>query len=83
LEIRGYAFNILLNEFEKEENENKQNLVNDFINNNLKKLINELEKFSNEKNEKENKESKIITFYNFYLSNLKIIFYAFKKYYGK
>ena len=82
LEIRGYAFNILLNEFGKEENENKQNLVNNFINNNLKKLINELEKFSNEKNEKENKESKIITFYNFYLSNLKIIFYAFKNIMG-
>ena len=82
LELRGYTFNILLNEFEKEENENKQNLVNDFINNNLNKLVIELDKFSNEKNEKEHQESQIITFYNFYLSNLKLIFYAFKNIIG-
>ena len=82
LELRGYAFDILLIEFEKEEkDEKKENLVKNFINNNLNKLIIELDKFSNEKNENENnkeKEGNIFRYFNFYLSNLKIIFYAFK-----
>ena len=78
LELRGYAFDILLQEFEKEEkDENKENLVNNFINNNLNKLIMELDKFCNEKNEKD-KEGNIFRYFNFYTSNLKIIFYAFK-----
>ena len=78
LELRGYAFDILVQEFEKEDkDENKQNLVNNFINNNLNKLIIELDKFSNEKKENE-EEGNLFRYFNFYMSNLKIIFYAFK-----
>ena len=79
LELRGYAFDILLQEFEKEEkDQNKENLVKNFINNNLNKLIIELDKFSNENDKDKDKEENIFRYFNFYLSNLKIIFYTFK-----
>ena len=83
LELRGYAFDILLSEFENEEkDESKQILENNFINNNLNKLIIELEKFTKgndiDKKEEIEEENKIITYFNFYLSNLKIILSSFK-----
>ena len=87
LELRGYVFDILLTEFEKEEKEKKfPILVNDFVAINLIRLIIELGKFSDidennkEKNENnsENKDHKIIRYFNFYLTNLKIIFHSFK-----
>ena len=91
LELRGYAFDILMTEFEKDEkDENAKNMVDNFINNNLRNLIIELEKFSNndenikegKENEKENKDHKIIRYFNFYMTNLKIIFYTFKNILG-
>ena len=85
LELRGYAFDILLTEFEKDEkDENSQKLMDNFINNNLVKLIKELGKFSeNGKEEIVHKEDRnIIRYFNFYLANLKIIFYAFKNIIG-
>ena len=87
LELRAYAYDILLSEFEKNDNENTQNLINNFINNNLYKLIIELDKFNqNDKKPSDNEEKKEekninehqSSFYNYYLSNLKILFYAFK-----
>ena len=83
-ELRAYALNLLLTELEKnDKNENTQNLLDNFINNNLNKLIIELDKFSNS-NEEENttEDNNIIRYFNFYLSNLKIIFVAFKKIFG-
>ena len=95
LELRAYAYDILLSEFEKndiQKNEVTENLLNNFINNNLYKLIVELDKF-NKKEDKnvdsiqneENPEQKKIEnstqtsqFMNYYLSNLKILYYAFK-----
>ena len=60
-------------------------MVDNFIKNNLKKLIVELEKFSEINNEiKENKDdkdndnNKIVRYFNFFSTNLKIIFYTFK-----
>ena len=87
LELRAYAYDILLSEFEKnDEKKDKetQDLTNNFINNNLYKLIIELDKFI-KKDENTNKEEhKLINefqtsqFFNYYLSNLKILYYAFK-----
>ena len=82
IELRGYAFDILLSEFENEEkDESKQILENNFINNNLNKLIIELENFTygivNDQNQGFT-EYKIIIYFNFYLSNLKILFSSFK-----
>ena len=62
LELRAYAYDILLSEFEKnddEKDEATQNLTNNFINNNLYKLIIELDKFNkkDEKNEKEKEKN--------------------------
>ena len=87
LELRGYAFDILLNEFEKDDkDENDINLVNNFINNNLKKIIVELDKFSNVdeniKDKKDDEKRNIIRYFNFYFTNLKIIFYTFKNILG-
>ena len=87
LELRGYAFDILLNEFEKDDkDENENSLVNDFINDNLKKIIVELNKFSNDdeniKDKKDNEKRNIIRYFNFYFTNLKIIFYTFKNILG-
>ena len=91
LELRAYAYDILLSEFEKNDDlkdEVTQNLTNNFINNNLYKLIIELDKLnetdekpSNEDNKKEEEKNKNVPqtlFYHYYLSNLKILFYAFK-----
>ena len=99
LELRAYAYDILLSEFERGNNKESvenQNRTHTFINNNLYKLILELDKFNqnevieDDKSEnKENKENKEINenkikelqtsqFFNYYLSNLKIFFYAFK-----
>ena len=100
LELRAYAYDILLSEFERgddQKNIENQNRTNTFINNNLYKLILELDKFNeneiiddkkeekkeNEKEEQEQKENKskelqTSQFLNYYLSNLKIFFYAFK-----
>ena len=100
LELRAYAYDILLSEFEKndkEKNETTQNLTNNFINNNLDKLIIELDRFLKKDEKVENKENqgddknkieentskqqnefKISLFFNYYLSNLKIIYCAFK-----
>ena len=112
LELRAYAYDILLTEFEKSNdinNDDSENTKNNFINNNLYKLIIELDKFNknNQKNETENeintnqdkieekkeeekkeeeknKENKTLKelqtsqFFNYYLSNLKIFYYAFK-----
>ena len=83
LDLRGYAFDILMAFFEKEEkDENTKKLLDNFIRNNLKKLIIELEKFSESKEEtqeeQKKEDSKIIRYFNFYLTNLKIIFYTFK-----
>ena len=87
LELRGYAFDILLTEFEKDEiDENNQKLVDNFIYNNLKKVIAELANFSNSneeiKEEKDKENCKVIRYFNFYLTNLKIIFYCFKNIIG-
>ena len=80
IEIRVCVFDILLAEFEKEEKDEKnRNLVDNFINNNLNNLIEELGKFSNDKDD----VSLLIRYFNFYLSNLKIKFYAFKCIMGK
>ena len=83
LELRAYANDILLSEFERETNEN---LINNFINNNLHKLILELDKYNqkDEKGEKEENQEQKKTenetqksqFFNYYLSNLKILYYA-------
>ena len=108
LELRAYAYDILLSEFENNDDkkdEATQNLTNNFINNNLYKLIIELDKYikkdekkenvintnENEANkdkkeeEKEEEKENIIKnefqtslFFNYYLSNLKILYYAFK-----
>ena len=79
LELRSYAFDILGSEFEKEEkDESKQNLLNNFFKNNINKIIDELEKFSKKEKENEKEENKIITYFNYYLSNLKIILHTFK-----
>ena len=95
LELRAYAYDVLLSEFEKndeEKNETTQNLTNNFIYNNLDKLIIELDKFIKKDEKPENKENnnveenaskqqnefKISLFFNYYLSNLKILYYAFK-----
>lgn len=99
LELRAYAYDILLSEFERDDDQKRienQNRTNTFINNNLYKLILELDKFNenemdgkneekkeNEKEEQEKKENKLkemqtSQFFNYYLSNLKIFFYAFK-----
>ena len=90
LELRAYAYDILLSEFEKGHNKKNienQNRTNNFINNNLYKLILELDKFNQNEtidgDKTENKENKIkefqtSQFFNYYLSNLKIFFYAFK-----
>ena len=92
LELRGYAFDILMNQFENEENDkNTNNMVDNFINNNLKKLIIELEKFSENSEEKQEEQKqeeqkkedfKVIRYFNFYFTNLKIILYTFKKIIG-
>ena len=87
LELRGYAFQILLTEFEKDgKDENSLNLVDNFIKNNLKKVIEELVTFSNSneeiKEDKDKENCKIVRYFNFYLTNLKIIFYCFKNIIG-
>jgi len=80
LEIRVCVFDILIAEFEKEEKDEKnRNLVDNFINNNLNNIYEELGKFSNDKDD----VSLLIRYFNFYLSNLKIKFYAFKSIMGK
>ena len=80
LEIRFCVFDILIAEFEKEEKDEKnRNLVDNFINNNLNNIIVELGKFSDDKDD----VSLLIRYFNFYLSNLKIKFYAFKSIMGK
>ena len=80
LEIRVCVFDILLAKFEKEEKDEKnRNLVDNFINNNLNNIYEELGKFSNDKDD----VSLLIRYFNFYLSNLKIKFYAFKSIMGK
>ena len=86
LELRGYAFDILLTEFEKDDkDENEKIMVDNFIKNNLKKLIIELEKFSeineeikDNKDDKDKDNNKVIRYFNFFFTNLKIIFYTFK-----
>ena len=81
LELRAYVFDILLSEFEKDnKDETQQNLVNNFIKYNLNKIIIELEKFNkgSDNNENGEKDNKIVRYFNYYLSNLKIIFYAMK-----
>ena len=82
LELRGYGFDILLTEFEKEDkDENTKILVDNFIKNNLNKVIVELEKFSNSneiKDEKNDDNTNIMRYFNFYNTNLKILFYTFK-----
>ena len=90
LELRGYAFDILLNEFEKDDkDENEKIMVDNFIKNNLKKVIVELEKFSESNEEikdgqddKDKDNNKIIRYFNFYFTNLKIIYYTFKNIMG-
>ena len=90
LELRGYAFDILLTEFEKDDkDENEKIMVDNFIKNNLKKVILELEKFSEsndvvkeKKDEKDKENDKIIRYFNFYITNLQIIFYTFKNIMG-
>ena len=86
LELRAYAYDILLAEFEK--NEANEDFINNFINNNLYKLIIELDKYNkkeekkerDEKEEQKKPENNIQTsqFFNYYLSNLKILYYALK-----
>ena len=82
LELRGYGFDLLLTEFEKEDkDENTKILVDNFIKNNLNKVIVELEKFSNSneiKDEKNDDNTNIMRYFNFYNTNLKILFYTFK-----
>ncbi len=80
LELRAYAYDILLSEFyknEKKKDESTQGMINHFINNNLHKIINELVKFNKEEKNEDNKlQIDNSQFSNFYLSNLKIIYYG-------
>ena len=82
-EIRAYAFNLILAELEKDErNEKTQNLLENFLKNNLNNLIIELDNFCNLKEENKSEDNNIIRYFNFYLSNLKLMFYILKKIIG-
>ena len=80
LELRAYAYDILLTEFcknEKKKDESTEKMINNFINNNLYKIISELDKFNKDENKEDNKlQIDNSQFSNFYLSNLKLIYYG-------
>ena len=90
LELRSYAYNILLAEFEKNEedkDENNKLATNNFVKNNLCKLVEDLINYSvkndlkNNENVKEDSEYKVnnlMSFMSYYLTNLQIIYYSFK-----
>ena len=90
LEMRSYAFNLILSELEKNNETNNKDIqlaIHNFIENNITKIIDHFDDYINNfkeiaKNDKKfiNKENtQFIQFLNYYHVNIQIILFAIKK----
>ena len=90
IEMRTYAFNIILSELEKNkeiDNKDIQIAINDFIEKNLEKIINNLNSYINNINEEilknkyfiNNQNTQFIQFLNYYHIIIQIILFSLRK----
>ena len=90
LEMRTYAFNIILSELEKNSENNNQEIqlaINAFIDKNLEKIINNFddyinnlkEEIKNDRNYNNKENTQFIQFLNYYHVNIQIILFSLKR----